>query len=245
MRPDADAWLRRFAPAPTAEVRLLVLPHAGGSASFYLPVSHALAPRVEVVTAQYPGRQDRHHERPLPTIAAIADELAEVVSGLDDLPLLVFGHSMGAVVGYELAQRRAPLRLFASGRRAPSRHRSETVHLRDDRGIIAELRSLSGSRADALANPEVMQMAMPAVRADYRAIETYRHGHDVPLDCPVTVFTGDADPQVTLEEARAWRDHTTAGFDMHILPGGHFFIVEQAPQVIQVMAAAASAVARA
>ncbi|TDC67119.1 thioesterase [Micromonospora sp. KC207] len=242
--------MRRFEPAPEAGVRLLVLPHAGGSASFYRPVSRALAPRVEVVTAQYPGRQDRHRERPLPTIAALADQLAEVMSALDDRPLMVFGHSMGAVVGYELAQRlrtagaRAPIRFFASGRRAPSRHRVETVHLRDDPGIIAELRRLSGSNADALANPEVMRLAMPSVRADYRAIETYRHTHDAPLGCPITVLTGDADPQVTLEEARAWREHSTAEVEVQVLPGGHFFVVEQAPRVLRILAAAADAVTR-
>jgi surfactin synthase thioesterase subunit len=251
MPTDVDAWLRRSTPVPGAATRLLVLPHAGGTANFYAPLARALAPAVEVVAVQYPGRQDRHRERPLPTITAFADRLFDVVSTMDDMPLAVFGHSMGAVIGYELAQRfrsagaSAPVHLFVSGRRAPSCDRDESVHLRDDAGIIAELRRLSGTDIDVLTDPEVIQLAMPAVRADYRAIETYRHGHGTALDCPVTVLTGDADPLVTLAEAQAWRQHSTAPVELHVLPGGHFFVVDQAPAVIRLLGESLLSAARA
>ena len=99
--------------------------------------------------------------------------------GLDDRPLTFFGHSMGAVVAFEVARRmedagNGPVRLFASGRRAPSRTREENVHLRDDDGLVAELRALSGTAAQFLADEELLHMILPAIRSDYTAVETYR-----------------------------------------------------------------------
>lgn len=231
----------------------MCLPHAGGSASFFFPVAKALAPAVEVLAVQYPGRQDRRHEPPLGSIPDLADGILGALRHLDDRPLALFGHSMGAILGYEVALRLrdaglpAPVHLFASGRRAPSRYRDESVHEVSDDRLVAELRTLGGSDAAMLADPEVLEMILPAIRADYRAVETYRHDPDRRLDCPITVFTGDADPRVSIDEARAWQEHTTGPADLQVLPGGHFFLVDQGARLLSTLteklaAGAASAV---
>lgn len=104
--PSGDPeWFRLFSSAPDAAVRLLCLPHAGGSASFYFPVAQALSPSVEVLAVQYPGRQDRRMEPLIDDIHTLADRITEELSAYRDKPLALFGHSMGAVLGFEVAQR--------------------------------------------------------------------------------------------------------------------------------------------
>jgi surfactin synthase thioesterase subunit len=217
------------------------LPHAGGSSSFFFPVSKSLSPAVEVLAVQYPGRQDRHTEATIDTVPELVEEIFAALRPIAGQPFSLFGHSMGATVAYELALRiqdahlPAPLHLFASGRRAPSRYRDENVHQRTDDEIVAEMTLLSGEDAPFLADADVLRMSMPAIRADYRAIETYRHAPGRVLSCPVTVLTGDSDPRVSLEEARAWSEHTSGLADVRIFPGGHFFLVEHSADVLRLI----------
>ncbi|WP_432154156.1 thioesterase II family protein [Streptomyces tricolor] len=236
-----EKWVSVFRPSPDSAVRLVCLPHAGGSASFFFPVATALAPTVEVLAVQYPGRQTRRHEPGIDNIPEYADQIFAALRHLDDQPLALFGHSMGAVLAYEVALRMrdaqlpSPVRLFASGRRAPSRYRDERVHAATDEDVLAELRTLSGPNQAILADPEVLAMFLPAIRSDYTAIESYRHDPGRLLDCPVTVLTGDADPRTTLDEAHAWAEHTTGPTDVHVFPGGHFFHVERSAEVIALL----------
>ncbi|MFI9273483.1 thioesterase II family protein [Kitasatospora sp. NPDC052896] len=234
---EYDLWIRRFHPAPDAKVRLLCLPHAGGSASFYFPVSAALAPEIEVLAVQYPGRQDRRSEPSIGTVAELADQVYRALGELDDKPLALFGHSMGAVLGFELARRleadgRPAAVLFASGRRGPGTHRAEFVHQRDDDGLVAELKSLSGTNTALLGDEEILRMILPAIRNDYRAIETYQRPEGGPLSSPVVVLIGDDDPKSTVEEAKAWAEETTGEFSLRVFPGGHFYLATQQQAVL-------------
>ncbi|XVS67787.1 thioesterase II family protein [Actinosynnema sp. CA-299493] len=236
--PDpTDPWVRRFHPSPRARHRLLCLPHAGGSASFYFPVSRALTPDVEVLAVQYPGRQDRRHEPCVDSVHELADLLVDVVLKWADRPLSLFGHSMGASVAFELALRLEergvePAGLFASGRRAPGAHRDERVHERDDEGLIAEIKRLDGTESRLLDDDEVLRMVLPAVRADYRAAELYRYRPGPKLRTPVFALVGDADPKVDLSEARRWAEHTDGPFELEVFSGGHFYLNHHAPAVI-------------
>jgi surfactin synthase thioesterase subunit len=235
-----DPWIRRFFPSPDAPVQLVCLPHAGGSASFFRPVAQALNPRVEVLAVQYPGRQDRHREPMIDTIDGLADQVCRSVTGAVDRPFALFGHSMGATLAFEVAVRleqagRVAERVFVSGRRAPSCHRDEQVHKRDDAGIVAELRGLSGTDQQVFGDEELMRMVLPAVRNDYRAAETYVCTTDHRLRSPVTALTGDDDPRASHDEVRAWSAHTRGAFEMVRYPGGHFFLVDHAPDVIRVI----------
>ena len=237
---NSDLWFRNFAPAPGAPVRLACLPHAGGSASFYVPMARGLSPSIDVICAQYPGRQDRRHEPFLATIGELADELAEALLPWCDRPVALFGHSMGSTLSYEVTRRLEAgsdvtlVHLFASGRRAPSVPANDHVHERDDEGLLAELKRMSGTMSRILGDEEIKRMALPAIRADYTAAETYVHDGG-PVRCPITVFTGDNDTRTSLDAARRWREHTTGAFDFHVFSGGHFFVAEQTPAILKLI----------
>ncbi|RBM04441.1 thioesterase II family protein [Streptomyces sp. PT12] len=237
MSDTGDRWVRRYHPAPDARTRLVCLPHAGGSASYFFPVSRSLSPAIDVLALQYPGRQERAKEPCLDTVEELADRVVEAVTPFVDRPVALFGHSMGASIGFEVARRleaagTTPVVLFASGRRAPSRFRTEKVHQRDDDGIVAEMKKLSGTDASLLGDEEVLRMILPAIRNDYKAAETYRPDPSLKLATPVYALTGDSDPQCTLEEAKAWAEHTTGAFDIEVFPGGHFYLNACVPQIL-------------
>lgn len=232
-RDISDRYLRRIRPASSTAITLICLPHAGGAATAFFALSRQLDPRIDVISVQYPGRQDRRHEPFVETIFELAESVTNaIVTGVSG-PYAIFGHSMGAIVGFEAARRlersgAGPVRLFASGRRAPSRLRdSPPVHHGGDHALINEIRRLSGTDQSLLDDPEVVAMILPALRNDYRAIETYRLVDTAPLSCPVSVLGGDSDPQCTKAEAEAWAEHTTAGVDTRIFPGGHFYLDAQ------------------
>ena len=239
---DPALWLRRFRPAPAAARRLVCFPHAGGSASFYHPVAVAHTPATDVVVLQYPGRQDRRRESPVPSIDEYADRITEVLAAEPAKPTVYFGHSMGAAIAFEVAHRlagtaTAPRALVVSGRRAPSTERHEQIHRRDDAGMLAEIKQLNGTDAAALDNDELLQLVLPAIRSDYQAIETYPARPGVTVGCPITVLLGDDDPKATLAEADRWREHTTSAFRLRTFPGGHFYLTGHAPAVNRELAA--------
>ena len=238
---DGDnLWCRRYRPARDAAARLVCLPHAGGSAPFFLPVAAALSHGVDVVAIQYPGRQDRRTERPISDMAVLADRIHAILRRQPEMPVTIFGHSLGAVLGFEVTRRleadgHGPVRLFASGRRAPSTYRDEKVHLLDDAGILAEVRRMNGTASSVLGDDELMRAALPALRADYQAAETYSCAPEITVNCPISALTGDSDPKTTVEEANAWARHTSGSFDLQVFPGGHFFLTDQADQVIKIL----------
>ncbi|MFE5792305.1 thioesterase II family protein [Streptomyces sp. NPDC056503] len=233
-----DPWLVRHHPAPGSDLTLVCFPHAGGSASYFRPLAGALAPRVDVVSLQYPGRQDRRNEPCIESVDGLADAITRALRPLAGRPLAFFGHSMGAMLAFETARRLAagqgtePLGLVLSGRRAPRTVREENVHLRDDAGLIAEIQKLNGTDPALLVDEDILRMALPSLRADYTAVETYVYREGPALDCPVRVFTGAADPQVNREEAESWAEHTASTFAVRTFPGGHFYLSEHPGEVI-------------
>ncbi len=238
---DSARWIRRFAPADDAATRLVCLPHAGGSASFFVPYATALHPRTDVLAVQYPGRQDRWCDPLIDNMSDLADAATDALRPWLDRPFALFGHSMGASLAFEVAGRltrdgSVPTHLFASGRRAPSCHRDgEHIHLKSDDAIVAELAAISGTDPSVLAEPELLAMVLPGVRNDFRVAETYRSTGAPPLTCPITVLIGDEDPRVSFDEAQAWRAHTTGAFDVRIFPGGHFYLVDNRNGVLEVL----------
>ncbi|MFF7652571.1 thioesterase II family protein [Streptomyces sp. NPDC007983] len=238
--PLGDLWLRRYQPRAAPAVRLVCFPHAGGSATSFLPFVRALPDEVEMSAVQYPGRQERRSDPLIGTIEGLVEPVAGALAGYGDRPLVLFGHSMGAIVAYEVArtlQQRgaAPAALVVSGRRSPTTHRPMTVHLHDDDRLLAELRSLDGTDESLLADPELLQLVLPAIRNDYRAVGTYTHRPGAALECPLTVFTGTDDPNVTAAEAAAWEDVAAAGTRRRTFPGGHFFPYQRTEEVCEAL----------
>ncbi|MEU6666925.1 alpha/beta fold hydrolase [Streptomyces sp. NPDC046727] len=234
---EHQLWLRSFHQPTPGAPRLLCLPHAGGSASFYFPVSKALSPAVDVRAVQYPGRQDRRQETPADSIQDLARGVFHALDETEDTPLALFGHSMGAVVAFELARLleeagRPPAVLFLSGRRGPSVQRNDNVHQGDDARLIEEVTKLDGTDAALLQDEELLRMILPALRADYRAVETYQRTPGPRLSSPFVVLTGDVDPRVTPDEARTWSQETDGPFELHVYPGAHFYLVAQQQAVL-------------
>lgn len=237
-RVNNNLWIRRLQPVANSQIQLVCFPFAGGAAGYFRWLQPLLGADIEVMGVQYPGRQDRRHEPVIADIEILADHVYDALTPWAARSLAFFGHSMGSVVAFEVAQRfathsqRSVRALFVSGRRAPSRHRVEQLHLSDDTRLAAELRFLGGTDPAFLTDNELLQMILPAVRADYRAIETYKGSAPrATLDVPIIGLIGDRDPRVSIEEAEAWREHTTGKFTLHVLPGGHFYLQNNATEV--------------
>ncbi|MFE9025049.1 thioesterase II family protein [Streptomyces iakyrus] len=235
-----DSWIRGFGLAPAAPVRLLCFPHAGGTAAYYRPLAAALAPDVDILAVQYPGRQERFRERLVDTVGELADGVADAVHPLLHQPVSFFGHSMGAAVAYEVALRLQArghrLRtLFVSGQSTPSARRDRGVHSLPDGLLAAELERLGATDPAILADRELLGVLLPVIRADYRAIETYRRSDEPALDCPIVTLTGTADPYVRPSEAAAWAGLTRHDFAFHELPGDHFFLEAQRDRVCEIL----------
>ncbi|WP_406637063.1 thioesterase II family protein [Amycolatopsis sp. WGS_07] len=236
----SSRWLRRFHASDDAAVRLVCLPHAGGSATAYFPFSRAAAEGgldADVIAVQYPGRQDRRDEPCFDDLAAMADVIADDLGPWIDRPVALFGHSMGATLGYEVARRleargTRPLGLFASACPAPSVPRSEYVHELGDDGLIAALKEISGTGSAVFGDDELLRMVLPAIRGDYTAVETYRAEPGLTLDCPIQVLIGAGDPVVDLAETDAWHEHTSGHCAVKVLPGGHFYLNAQLEAVL-------------
>lgn len=212
-------------------MRLFLLPHAGAGATAFRGWADALPETVEVCPVQLPGRENRLREPAFDRWEPLVEALSAAVAPYLDLPWAVFGHSTGAMLGYELArhQRRSggpmPARLFPSGRRAPQLPRTEpnTWDLPEDE-FIDELRLLGGVPAEVLENRELMGLVIPPLRADMAVNELYAYRAEAPLELPVTVYGGDADPRASRAELEAWGEVTTGPFQARIFPGDHFYL---------------------
>jgi medium-chain acyl-[acyl-carrier-protein] hydrolase len=240
---NGRAFLTLASPDHTV-ARCVCVPFAGGSAGFFRSWRDRL-PRVEVLVARLPGRESRMHEPPLRSIGAMARSLREELpTGLGDLPLVLFGHSMGALVAFELARLLArdgidPLLVVASGCAAPAVSRTtEPLHPLPDRELVARIDERFGMIPPELkSDPEVMELLLPALRADLEAVETYRYESAEPLRCPILVLAG-TDEEASEGELAGWSAETTAGVRVERHAGDHFFIRSASAGVLRSIAAA-------
>jgi len=235
---SASRWFIRPDPRPYADLRLVCLPYAGGSAAMYIPWASSLPDNVELVCAQPPGRASRMGEPAHASMEAMVADLSAAFVGLFDKPYLLFGHSLGSRVAYAFAHRCAssglpgPARLIASGSRAP--HVPSTrasIHDLPKDDFVAKLRELDGTPEEVLGNAELLDLLIPLLRADFRIADVYRAGPQ-PLGCPITVLAGMDDHEVAQADVDAWHELTTGACEVHWLPGGHFFVNEQRAEVI-------------
>lgn len=232
---QAQRWFARLEPRPIAQMRLFCLPHAGGGAAVYRPWAALIPPTIELRLVQLPGRETRLREQPYTRMTALIDALAQAVAADIDRPYSIFGHSMGALVAFELAHalRRlglpTPICLFVSGRRAPQLPDPDSpIHqLSDGPFVGAMIRRYNGIPRVLLEDVELLRLFLPTLRADLELIETYSYQNDAPLDCPISVFGGQRDARASEAELLAWRVHTTAGFEIRQFPGGHFYLQEE------------------
>lgn len=232
-------WLRRRVAHPAPRCRLVIFPHAGGTAGPYGTWAAGLHFDGETWVVRYPGREDRLAEPLVDTMDVLVDGIADAILPLatPDLsaaaPLVLFGHSMGASVAYETARRlqaRAPgsvARLVVSARTAPTVARPPDrplVHLLPQAAFIDVLRAHGGTAEEFFEHDELVQLLLPVVRSDYRLIETYLPPPDPTLGVDIVALAATDDPTVAVADVLAWAAVTSAGFTHAVFPGRHFYL---------------------
>ncbi|KRV50590.1 hypothetical protein AQ490_16145 [Wenjunlia vitaminophila] len=233
-------WFTSFEDRPEASLRLVCLPFAGGGAAAYRSWLSRLPRSVELNAVQLPGRQDRVAEKALTGHQEIVLALADALAGEpDDRPYAFFGHSMGALLAFELARELrgrgapAPVLLGVSGLAAPSTgpFHGAITHLPDD-AFLEAVATLGGMPDEILASPSLIDFLLPTLRADFGVCEGYRYRRQAPLDCPLVVFSGIHDPATPLEDLRGWQAESTRPVRLRQHPGGHFYLLDQPDAVV-------------
>ncbi len=236
------SWIAGRKANPRARLRLFCFPYAGGSALMFRAWSNALPADVEVCPIQLPGRSTRLMERPFTELAPLIQALTRALSSLLDKPFAIFGHSLGALVGFELARRLRrqygvnPVRLFVSAGCAPQiPRRGSPIHILPGREFLAQVSRLNGIPMEVWKDEELMEIVLPSLRADFTVYETYVYSVEPPLNCPISTFGGSQDGKVSRSDLEAWRDQTTASFALRMLPGDHFFPNTTQPLLLQML----------
>jgi surfactin synthase thioesterase subunit len=234
-------WVIVPAPRPEARLRLYCLPYAGSGAGLYRPWSEQLDERIEVRAISLPGRERRFVEPALTSVKELASLLVAALRPALDPPFAIFGHSLGALIGFETARLLAatgdaPVRLLVSGARAPDQPNvGGDFHRMPDDEFKRGVGRLGGTPPELLAHQDFLEMMLPTLRADFTAAETYHHEVGAGQPFPITAFGGDRDPIVKPANLERWSAHTTAGFRMHVLPGDHFFVTSARAQLLELV----------
>ncbi|MCK2244592.1 MULTISPECIES: thioesterase II family protein [unclassified Crossiella] len=221
-------------------IALLCLPFAGAGASFYRPWAAHAGAELSIVPLQLPGRERLIDETPYDNVAAATDGLLAQTRKLlgDRRRVALFGHSLGAVLAFELARKLVAeqgidvVRLFASGSPEPADQRQHRATGLSDEDFLTRVEEFAGYRHAALEDPEMREMILPTLRADVAMHENYQPLADTPLDVPITAVRGLDDTLVTTEEAAGWGKATSREFDLVELPGGHMYLTASAPDLL-------------
>ena len=227
-----SALIKYPRPKPEVRIRLFCIPHAGGGAATFRTWAKHLPTNTEVCPVQLPGREERLMEQPFQAVAPIVDLLAEAVAPTLEVPYAFFGHSMGAVIAFELLRelrrRSAPPaeHLFVSAHRAPQLPNPHPLiyELPDDEFVEEVNRRYDAVPEAARAEPELMELLLPGLRADVSVCDTYVYVEDDPLDGSISAFGGEEDHQVSRAELAAWQHQTRGSFALTLFPGDHFFL---------------------
>jgi len=234
----AAPWIRVDPDPAPPRVRLFCFHHAGGAASVFFPWRRLLNPRIGLCRIQLPGREERLAEPPAADLARPADAVAAAMGSLVDRPFAFFGHSMGALLAFEVARRLpvAPVVLAVSACAAPrARPRSEPLHRLSDAALLDVVRRFGGTPDVLLADAQHVRQILPVLRADLEAVETHVVPPDVRLDTPIIRIAAADDAQVSEQAVDGWQARTRAWSDKHVFDGGHFFIRTRAPGLVALL----------
>lgn len=197
----------------------------------YRPWLRAAPANVEIRAVELPGRETRMFDPPFRAMTALIPALLEELRAQLEPPFAFFGHSMGALIAFELtralriARAPQPARLFLSAHRAPHlRNRRPPIHALHGEAFWAALRRLGGTPEEVFTHRDLMELVEPTLRADFELCERYEYAKGDPLDIPLTVFGGTDDPSVSQQELLAWHQHTTSNVRLQMFPGQHLFL---------------------
>lgn len=216
---------------PAGAMRLFLFPYAAGNANSFRPWQELLGPQLELRVAQLPGRGARLFEPPLADMGELVAQLTRAVTGLADRPFVFFGHSVGALVAFEVARqlRRAgrptPISLWVSGAESPrTRLVRRQLHALADAELIESLADYNGTPPEMLQDQELMQLVLPGLRADCAINELYVYRPEPPLDLPIHVLLGDQDPYAEADRAAGWSFESSLPVRQYLFRGDHFFL---------------------
>jgi surfactin synthase thioesterase subunit len=226
-------------------IPLVCLPFAGAGASSFYPWNDVAGEEIQIVAVQPPGREWRIAEEPYRDVNTAADRLypeiaAELGGGSGPAPVMLFGHSLGAVLAYELAHRFCAqpgfdvARLIVSGSPGPWTRRERRATGLPDSEFLGRVSEFAGYDDETLRNPEVRELILPALRADVEMHEEYRPSGRDPLPAPITSLRGRDDQLVTPEWAAEWAEATSREFEFMTVPGGHMYLVHSADSILSV-----------
>lgn len=242
MKPHTSAGLFNPAPRPAAAFRLFCFPYAGAGAAIFRLWPRHLPDDIELFAIHAPGRAHRLREAPLTSIPALVEAALAEITPLLDRPFALFGHSLGAVVAAECARALesrgvTPAHLFVSAR-PPLRRPDPHIHALPDNEFIAALnRRYQGIPAEILQYPEILELLLPALRADLQALETFGPDASRPaLRCPTSVFGGSLDRAVSRDDLESWREEAL-DCRIRVFPGDHFYIDPQRASLVAEIAA--------
>lgn len=240
MGTPSTPWVTCPNPAPSAVKRLFCLPYAGGGASVYRSWGKSLGSSIEVCPIQLPGREARLFEPSFDDITPLIEATLKHLTPYLDKPYAFYGHSMGALLAFELTraiERKPnllrPERIFLGAHRAAHlpRHR-KPMHELSHQEFLAVLRDYGGFVDEIINNDEMMELLLPAIRADFKLCDTYRFEDRGQVSCPIHLLAGALDNKTTVESIQAWQQHSAATVDLEIIDGGHFFLNTHTPIVL-------------
>jgi medium-chain acyl-[acyl-carrier-protein] hydrolase len=227
-----------------AKVRLFCLHHAGVGAFLFGQWKKYLPPEIEIYAVQLPGRENRLGESPFTRIDQLVKTLTPIMIPYLDKPFAFFGHSLGALLSFEITRelRRqnapTPIHLFVSSRIAPqlSIKINSLIHELPETAFLQEIcRRYDGIPEMVLQNTELMQIFLPALRADFAMLETYIYANEEPLNCPISAFGGREDREVSEQAIAAWQHQTSSYFKMQMFDGGHFFFRSDIAPILSII----------
>jgi len=245
MNSTSNPWLVWPRPNPNARLRLFCFPYAGGGSSIYRHWTNKLQTDLEIISIELPGRGTRIREEPLNRLAPLVEAAAQAMIPHLNKPYAFFGHSMGALLSFEMARylRRhhpqvlAPSHLFVSGRCAPQCDTGRLlVHNLAESELVKEIQRLNGTPPEILADPELRALVLPVLRADFAVWDTYVYEQEEPLACPISAYGGLQDPDMTRAQIAEWGEQTSASFRISMFPGDHFFIHADEALLLHTMA---------
>lgn len=226
-----DKWIVYAEDKTQARLRLFCFPCAGGDALLYRPWVAMLPPAIQVCPVELPGRGSRLRQPPFTHMTPLVNALAQGLQPYLDRPFAFWGHSMGALVAFELARllrgryNQSPQQLFVSAHRAPHLpNLHPDLHLLPDKGLVEYMETMGGTPPQVMAIPELMELFLPILRADLQVLDTYSYTPAPPLDCPIVALGGLEDPTVSRQQLEAWREQTSSTFRVQMFPGGHFYL---------------------
>lgn len=234
-----NKWIKPIQTSKKALFRLYCFPYAGSGASIFKKWSGLFPKEIEVLAVQLPGREDRLLEEPYKNLSILINDLKENINL--SKPVGFFGHSMGALIAYELTkvmseQIKSPDILFLSGCPSPTKdenYKNKKIYESNEATLIEELRLLNGTPPELLETPELLKLYIPILRADFSICDTYVYQNNYSLDCPLSVFGGTNDPRVSYSDLLAWERMCSGSFNFKIFDGDHFFIKDNYRELVE------------